>query len=86
MKRSHPKDSNVLVFDDFPFAIAASIFASRVASCGACARVIPPLKRYGLRRHAVLVVLADRAVARRLKLTVKSHNGVWRRDLPLVNA
>ena len=74
---------SIIIFDDFPFALAATHFANRAAeSYGACARVLRPSKRYGLRRHAVLVIVADRKAAKSLKLTVKTHNGCWRRDLP----
>jgi hypothetical protein len=76
--------SQVIIFDNFP-ALSATFFAHRVAASypGCAARVIPlsARERLGLHEHAVLVVAADRAVARTLKLHVKSHNGLWRCDL-----
>ena len=87
--RSQRADSNVLVFDNFRFPLAAAIFASRAAESYRCsARVIPRSKQSrGLREYAVVVVGADDAkLAKSLKLTVKAHGGAWRRDLPLADA
>lgn len=76
---------NVLFFDNFPCDLAARIFASRAVESyrASYARVIPPSEQLRtLRKFAVLVIHeGDGASAKSLKLTVKTHNGVWRRDV-----